>query len=89
MAGLDVKRSNAPDEGRSFDDTGHMNVVTIGGHPVLSGPWEAVVALVGAHQADRRHRQRRGEPPHLPPERQDARVMDDGTEAEIGPDHFD
>jgi hypothetical protein len=88
VSGLDVKSSNAPDEVRSFEDKGHVNVVTIGGHPVLSGRWEPgwrwsehIKPIAGTDSCEANHLiYCQSGRMHV--------VMDDGTEAEIGPGDF-
>ncbi len=85
MAGIEVKNEQSADEMRRMADKGQVAVMTVGGHPVLAGEWkpgwrwsEHVKPIAGTSSCEATHliycisgRM------HV--------VMDDGTEAEVGP----
>jgi len=85
VAGLEIKNASSPDETRDMAGMGKVAIVTVGGHPVLSGTWEPgwrwsehVKPMVGTSSC---------EAPHLVyciSGRMHV-VMDDGTEGDIGP----
>ncbi len=85
MSGLEVKNANSPDETRQLAGKGHVGVLSVGGNTVLVGEWkpgwrwsEHVKPMVGTDSC---------EAPHLIyclSGRMHI-VMNDGTEAEIGP----
>ncbi len=85
MAGLEVKSVRSPEETRPFQDKGSAAVVNVDGHPVLYATFEPgwrwsehVKPIAGTDSCQTNHfgyvlsgRM------HI--------VMDDGTEAEVGP----
>jgi hypothetical protein len=57
MAGLEIKNAQQPDERRSMSGKGEVQIVKVGDHSAMAGSWGARLAVVGAHEARRRHRQ--------------------------------
>ena len=85
MAGIEVKNVKSPEERRPFKDKGQAGVVSIGGHPVIYGTFEPgwkwsehVKPIAGTETR---------QAPHLIYciSGRMKIVMQDGTEAEIGP----
>ena len=86
MAGMEIKRFTSPEEKRSFVDKGEALVVTLGGRTVMKGTFEPgwhwkehLGPIAGTESC---------QSPHLlyVLSGRMAVRMDDGTEAECGPD---